>query len=112
MTVQDHIRELEQRHGTEVYARVPFGENGTWGVNVQFHRAKDGAFLEVQPVRSFDWTAQDRGIAGIIRRRSLPEPSDSLAWNMCRAIADLVEKQKEQEAVNLLRGWFVMAAKP
>ena len=59
MNVQDHIRVLEQRHGTEVFARVPLGENRTWGVNVQFHRVKDGAFLEVQPVRSFDWGPGD-----------------------------------------------------
>jgi hypothetical protein len=33
------------------------------------------------------------------------QPSESLLWNMCRAIADYVAKDKRHEAIELLRGY-------
>lgn len=70
MSVEDRIRELEQRCGAKVFARIPFGENGTWGVNVQFHRLNDGAFLEAHPCRDFvtrqEWRQAELS-AGVIK---------------------------------------------
>lgn len=71
MTIQQQIHALQQRYRTKVYGRIPLGENGTWGVNVQFHRVEDGAFIVSASLLDLDWTPEDikrlRANAGVIR---------------------------------------------